>query len=860
MPLPEDFEDRVEHLFSEASGLAPEERAGYLAEACNGDAALHRRVMELLASARRAADETFWETPALSHAAREPLVSELDRYRLLEAIGAGGMGVVHKAVRADDEYSKIVAVKIVLAPEADSVHRFRRERQLLAKLEHPNIARLLDGGTAKDGSPFLVMEYVDGVPIDRYVRERALDARATVRLFGRICEAVAYAHQNLIVHRDLKPANILVRADGEPKLLDFGIARLLDGAERSRTAPTAAMTLEYASPEQIRGGPITTATDIYALGVLLYELLTGRRPYATDGSPAAVTHAILAAEPAPMGRRVDSELENIVRMALRKEPERRYSSVGQLADDLRRYLEDYPVIAQPDSRVYRARKFVARNRAMTGAAVLVVLTLSGGIAATMWEARTAERRFRQVRNLANTYLLEIHDAIKDLPGSTAARRLVVRRALDYLDQLAAEHSGDVELARELATGYARIGDIQNQYAGTSLGELEAAVASHRKAAALLEPFERRNPRDLGVARDLAFSYGALNTLMMQRGDLAAAVSYGRKDAALMERVAAASPGDAAARQRLSLSYIRLGDVTGNPMMQNLGDTKGALAFYRKALANAEAAAAAQPGDWEKKGLVAIAHARLSQALAALADVPGEIAENRTSAAIEKELLAAHPQNIRLQWDAATASRNLSLSLLRGGQRQEARERAEDSLREYRALAAADPEHVNAQEQVANALALMGRIDAESGRSAEAFQLLREAIAALEGLRREHPGAPPDISERSADSLLAELALTAGSPAEALRSAARELAIDERLLKANPANAGAERNRAVALRQMGRARERLGDWRRALALHREGLAILQQMQAAGTLAPAYVPDRNEAAAAVARCERQLHAAP
>jgi non-specific serine/threonine protein kinase/serine/threonine-protein kinase len=865
VPPSDDFAARIEQLFTEASSLDPDLRAGFVADACGGDAALRDRVMSLLRASGEA--DTFWDKPAIQHVATEGLDSDLDRYRLLEPIGAGGMGIVHKAVRADDEYRKVVALKLVLAPDPDLIGRFRRERQLLAVLEHPNIARLLDGGTAKDGSPFLVMEYVDGVPIDKYVHDRNLSTREILLLIRKVCGAVAYAHRNLIIHRDLKPANILVTGEGEPKLLDFGIARLLDDGARRTTAHTAAMTLEYASPEQIRGGGITTATDVHALGLLLYELLSGRRPYENTGNTAALTRAVLMEQPAPMsqrsGRRFDSDLEIIVQMALRKEPERRYSSVEQLSDDIRRYLESYPVLAQPDSRAYRARKFVARNRAAIGATALVLLTVAAGIASTLYEARAANRRFNQVRNLANTYLLEIHDAIKDLPGSTAARQLVVKRALEYLDQLASERGNDAKLACELADGYAKIGDIQNLFAGASLGDVAGAIASHKKAIALLEPFAARNPKDAQVARTLAYSYGALNTMMMRTGDLSAAVSYGRKDAALQERLVSAAPADAKLRELLAISYIRLGDVTGNPNMQNLGDSKGSLSFYRDALSNAEAATAAMPGDWQKAGLVGVVHGRMSQILMSLGDGPGEVAENRKSLEIEERLLAAQPQNTRLQWDVAIAHRNLSLSLLRAGQKVDAREHAEQGLRMCEALVANDPNHVNAQEMIPNEIALLGRIAAESGETARAFQLLRQSIAEFEALRKR--GTSPDFTEQNAYNRLADLALDSGDPAEAIRSAQGELAIDEKLLRVNSNNANAKRNRAVATRQIARAHELMAlrrssadELRKAVSLYRDSLEILQEMHAAGTLAPVYQKELSGVSDALERCDRELHA--
>jgi eukaryotic-like serine/threonine-protein kinase len=711
---------------------------------------------------------------------------------------------------------------------------------------------------------------VDGVAIDRYVRELNLDTRAILLLAQKVCGAVAYAHRNLIVHRDLKPANILVTREGEPKLLDFGIATLLDSpGGRNGAAPTAAMTLEYASPEQITGSAITTATDIYGLGVVLYELLTGRKPYENTGNAAAVTQAILTEPPLPMGarsgRRFDSDLEHIIQMALRKEPERRYSSVEQLSDDLRRYLQSYPVLAQPDSRTYHARKFAARHKAAIGAAALVMVTLAAGVFSTLWEARAANRRFIQVRNLANTYLLEIHDAIKDLPGSTAARRLVVRRALEYLDQLARERGGDVQLARELADGYAKIGDIQNVYAGASLGEVSAAIASHRKAVTLLEPLAARAPGDADVARELSHSYGALNTMSMQSGDLSSAVRYGQKDAALLEHLAAVSPADAKVRELLAISYIRLGDVTGNPNVQNLGDTKGALRFYRSALGHAEGASASRPGDWEKQGLVAVAHARMAQVLMALGDPSGEVSESRTCLGIDEQLLSAQPRNIRIQWDTATANRNLSLSLLRAGQRPEARERAERAMQLFETLTANDLQDVNAQEQVANGLALLGRIEAESGETARAFKLLHQAIAAFHLLRTQHPGASPDFSEQNAYSRLSDLALASGDPAEALQSAERQLAIDRKLLNVNPNNASAKHNRAVATRQTARAHELLAirrrsadELRQALSLYHQSFEILSSMKAAGTLAPAYLPDLNGVSDALARCGREVKA--
>jgi serine/threonine protein kinase len=349
----------VEQLFQEASDLEAAARPAFLADACRGDERLRQAVEDLLRASTEAAANPLWQEPAMHNEARFLAASDeattLDRYRLLERIGAGGMGVVYKAVRADDEFSKLVAVKIVRDSDPDMIGRLRQERQILAGLEHPNIARLLDGGTTADGRPFLVMEYVEGLPIDRYVAERQPPLPDLLDLFRKICAAVSYAHRNLIVHRDLKPANILVTAEGQPMLLDFGIAKLLDGsAQRTRTG-AAAMTPEYASPEQVLGAPITTASDIYTLGVLLYELLSGARPYRNTASPLELARAIGTEHPQPLGthagRRFDSDLENIVQMALRKEPERRYASAGQFSEDLGLYVAPRADTGWPSSSV-----------------------------------------------------------------------------------------------------------------------------------------------------------------------------------------------------------------------------------------------------------------------------------------------------------------------------------------------------------------------------------------------------------------------------------------------------------------------------------------------------------------------------
>ncbi|MCU0683206.1 MAG: serine/threonine protein kinase, partial [Polyangiaceae bacterium] len=360
-PPPEHFH-RVEELFDRASDLPEAERAAFLEEACAGDAALHLEVSSLLSSAEGARTLLRGQVAAeAGHVASSRTGAQIGRrlgpYRLLSSLGEGGMGVVYLAERDDDEYKRQVAIKILQhglgSPQA--IARFRDERQILAALEHPGIVRLLDGDSTAEGLPYLVLERVDGVPITRYVREHELRVRARIELVLRVCAALQYAHGKLVVHRDIKPSNILVDRAGAPKLLDFGIAKLLDpDAAFAREAHTrtgmALLTPEYASPEQARGEPVSVATDVYSLGAVLYELVTGRPPQQPSGGQLAVLRAICETEaprpstlaPPSLRRDVVGDLDKIIEKALRKDQAERYASVEQFADDLRRYLDGRP--------------------------------------------------------------------------------------------------------------------------------------------------------------------------------------------------------------------------------------------------------------------------------------------------------------------------------------------------------------------------------------------------------------------------------------------------------------------------------------------------------------------------------------
>jgi serine/threonine protein kinase/tetratricopeptide (TPR) repeat protein len=439
----------VADLFERASELPSGERPAFLEQACGADAALRQEIESLLAfddedgggfggRVRGAIADT-------AGTVGQPALEQIGHYRLRDEIGRGGMGTVYLADR-DDDFNHRVAIKVVrgfMGP--DALRRFRSERQILATLQHPGIARLLDGGTTADGGPYLVMEFVDGLPIDRYCDQRALGLSQRLALFGLVCEAVSYAHRSLVVHRDLKPSNILVTADGIPKLLDFGIAKLIedDSADLNQTSPSMRiMTPHVASPEQVRGEPITTATDIYSLGVLLYLLLAGKRPYEIESRrPEDIERIVCHQDPPKPSSVVDTkartrelkgDLDTIVMTALHKEPARRYASVDQFAEDLVRSGDGRPVMARPSTWRYRTQRFVRRHRAGAAIAAIFVVTVIG-FAIALAQSAAQARSERNAAERVTAMLIQMFSGSdpRSLRGDTITAR-------EILDQGAAQ--------------------------------------------------------------------------------------------------------------------------------------------------------------------------------------------------------------------------------------------------------------------------------------------------------------------------------------------------------------------------------------------------------------------------------------
>jgi eukaryotic-like serine/threonine-protein kinase len=643
---PERWIEIQQHL-DVALSLSLGERKTFLDSLGTTDAELKREVESFLAG--ESSDPSFMDTPALdwlrsrSHDARttpSSMVGQiLGAYRVTDLLGIGGMGEVYRAVRVDGEYEQQAAVKLVrpgLVGEFSSV-RFRNERQILAKLDHPNIAKILDGGTTADGLSYFVMEFIDGVPITEHCDQHGLSIEDRLRLFRTVCSAVHYAHQHLVVHRDIKPTNILVNPEGIPKLLDFGIAKILNSdlpvAEATITGVWA-MTPEYASPEQLRGEPITTATDVYSLGLVLYELLSGQqahrfpsrmphemarvvlesepdkpssavfrktKPVATQGEvpekpnsrslPIDICAARGFSSAKKLHRRLAGDPDNIVLKALRKEPGARYASADQLSEDIRRHLEGLPIAAGKGTTAYRFRKYILRHKAGVASAALIFLTLVTGIVVTLREARVAQRnqlraekRFDDVRKLANSLLFDIHDSVKDLPGSTPARKLILQNALQYLDSLSSEAAGDPSLQRELATAYERVAEVQGDYILPNLGETETALRNYQKALALRKSLAASGSATWQDQLALAKSYRLVAAQTRVTGNIPSALENAQQAILICEGLRAAHPQDTQVLAELRTAYERKGHVQrGSWSQASPGDGPAALESFRKAM-------------------------------------------------------------------------------------------------------------------------------------------------------------------------------------------------------------------------------------------------------------------------------------
>ena len=694
---------KIKEIFNEAVELAPDEWEFVLKN--ETDAEIAAEVRKLLAAEKLnnfenpVADiSNIWQ----DEKAEDFIGKQIGNYKITKEIGRGGMGIVFEAVRSGEDFSQTVALKMLKrGMDSDAIRRrFRSERQILATLEHPHIARLLDGGITGENAPFLVMEFVQGQPLDEFCDERSLSINERLRLFLQVCAAVSFAHSRLVVHRDLKPSNIFVTPDGTVKLLDFGIAKILtpenENLQNQTVTALGMMTPQYASPEQIKGEIVSTSSDIYSLGLVLYELLTGANAYHfPNNRPDEMAKIICESEPPKPSaitnyelritnenrnpkskiqnpKSLRGDLDNIILKALRKEPARRYASVEQFANDIKKHLEGLPVIARSDTFSYRFEKFVKRNRVPVFAGFLIFLSLVGGIAATTYQARRAEqqkvlaeKRFNQVRELAGNVVFKYHDEIKDLQGATHVRQVLVEDALKYLDNLQEDSAGDMNLTIELAQAYMRVGSVQGGAYQANLGDSKGAAESYEKAIKLLEPLAE-NSNEAKLLSALRDAYIESSRAFYRIGEIEKQNENLKKALPLSEKIAALDPENFEPKIHYARGLVYYGDS----LLEK--DETGKIEFYRKGLKVIDEVLAGEPDDETANRMLATATHRLQMHLSLLGDAAGKSgnAEQKKkfydealsfaerSSEAQKKVLLINPENPLYQRNVAGSKLNL----------------------------------------------------------------------------------------------------------------------------------------------------------------------------------------------------------
>ena len=969
--------DQVKDKLQTALDLSPGERAAYLDEVGRSDPELLQELHSLLSSHERAGTN-FLKAPELHLVAagvfdqRSTMIGRrVGPYEIVEQIGAGGMGEVYRAYRADDQYRKQVAIKLVGGGVNSGliVGRFRNERQILADLDHPNIALLLEGGSTEDGHPYFVMEYIQGQPLDRYCDENKLSVSERLKLFRSVCSAVQYAHQRLVVHRDIKPSNILVTKEGIPKLLDFGIAKIL-GPDSGASAIDQTLTKfrmltpEYASPEQWRGEAITTTSDVYSLGVVLYELLTGHRPYrfadrksdemdrvAGEPEPERCSSAVLLAEamvesggqptqrnpesvsatregtPDKLRRRLRGDLDNIILMALRREPRRRYATVEQFSEDLRRHLEGLPVLARRDTLAYRSGKFVRRHAAGVTAGLLVAVSLAVGLIIAVRQAHIAkaertraERRFNDVRDLANSLMFEIHDAIQDLPGSTAARKLLVDRAVQYLDSLAKESGNDPSLQRELAVAYEKIGRVQGNTAHGSLGDSTSALLSYNKAMvirralassrsaieadrlslarsfsmvgrfylALGKPQEalaltrqsveiseaeaqKALQKDKSLAQ-LQDAYDALGDVLSSNGDsgglglLAEAAEVHRKAVDLGEERTKLHPENHDYQLGLAVALVKVGND-----QQKMGKPREALATYYGARDILEKLAAAAPGNATFRRYVAGSYSAIGDAQGESGNFKGMLEAYQKVLHTTQEAAAADPKNEQAQDDLATAYDGVGYAQYSLGQSRDAKGNLTAASEIAAKLAASDSPNADMKHLWAFSEVYLGYWDERFGAATLALKRYRLALSIWEALASAAPS-DMDTSVRvaSIESRIGRVLTKMGQLQEGIGDEQKALAQAQKIAAEHPGDEGPIYIVAESFVGLGDALARMAErakddrrlvlWREAHSDYAQGDQTWRKIHTPSPFSPASfeVAGPNAAAAGLIRCDAALAA--
>ena len=898
MPIPLSSEKwtKLEELFVAAVDLGPDARRRFLDTECATEPELRAELESLFRydTTQQPEVEAALGAGAAWVVDGDALEGRtLGAYRIERELGRGGMSVVYLAVRDDGEFRKQVAIKLIKrGMDTDAVvGRLRRERHILAALEHPYIARLLDGGTTPDARPYIVMEHVDGLPIDRYCDAHSLDVPARCALVEKVCEAVAYAHRNLVVHRDLKPANILVTADGTPRLLDFGIARVLEGDSGEQPSPetrsfSPVLTPEYASPEQFAAIASGTGADVYSLGVVLYELLAGSRPYGAETAACgreperASAMAERGIHSVSRAKQLRGDLDNILGKTIQRDPARRYLSIEQFQQDLSRFRLGLPVAARGDSTLYRLEKFVTRHRFAAIAAAIAVLALLAGLGATLWQSHAAqaarqiaearrieaetsarqsaaalaraetehaeeenqrtlaelqkvaaetqrtvaERRFGELHDLARTFTIDFDNAITPLAGSLPARKMLIETGLHYYDSLLKDAGGNRSLLEDIANAYDHLGDAEGNPGFSNLGDRDAAMKAYLKSRAVRSQIADDSPQFL--ANRLGNSQ-RIGFMMVLKGDLAAATTV--TNDALRLAATAQSANDPRVRLQILELWMNLGDIKNQA-----DDFEPALAAYSHLLEMATDYKSAGMNDVDGPSMISLAHTKLGEVLAQMGRGPEALLHLHQALAIDEDFASNEPDSIRrlrklsvdyfmMNWSYASPSGAATAT------KEEIRLSLARAAEIADRIAAIDAGNITAYVDVG-----MSHLNyAKWYRGQGDYQgALAETQKYYKANERYTDGQPHnmefDDARVRADAFLARALSEAGSPDQALPHLTKASDLLASMEKTNPGIPHLRHQAATDSGIEGEIWSTQKNWPRAIAARREALAILEQL--------------------------------
>jgi serine/threonine protein kinase len=830
---------KLNELFAEALTLTLDERAALVASIA--DRELKSELESLLSaheSANRFLSRNAVELNAktlLDREAEKLAGKQIGQFKIVRELGRGGMGAVYLAERAGADFTQKAALKLIKrGMDTDFIiRRFQTERRILSRLSHPLIARLLDGGTTADGLPYFVMEYVEGRNLKEFCREEFISNDAKLKLFRQICEAVAFAHRNLVIHRDLKPSNIIITEDGSAKLLDFGIAKVLDadetGSEKTKTE-FRLMTPKYASPEQLRGELVSTQSDVFSLGVLLDEILS-----INDNPQSAIRNP-----------QSNAELRTIINKATHEEIVRRYASVEQLAEDIRRFQGNLPILAQGDGFAYRTQKFIKRHRFGVLAASLILLTLFGGMSATFWqfrranaERRLAEQRFDDVRALANSVIFELHDEIQTLPGSTKARKLLVEKALEYLSKLEADAETDANLEHEIAMAYLKIADVQGQVFEASLLETDEAEKNYRKALQILEKSVAAQPSNFEFRRDLALACYRFAEALRGGNDLTEALALEKRSADLFEPLTREKPEDMDTRRRWLVARSGLADV-----LKETGEFARSIPLYEQNIKDTEEAVRLAPNDLKLNRFLAIAYGGYAGVLWVTGDSPKALEFILKSQTVTNRLSAENPDDTDLLRNVGVVSESVVRIASDLANNALVEPNAKTDIDVMEKISRGDAENMEAKYDVASAHNNYADFLEKNDRWKEAFehrQKVLEAILPLEKKENNPELYTADFFEFFAK--FARAAAKSGKPELALKYCAKAEGLDFRIEKTSVETQNLYANDFVAL---GDAFTNLGDRDKARAWYKKAVETWQSLQTSGKFYPNQT--KNLAAAA------------